>query len=146
MILTTDLNKAVLFERNKNMRAIITILFLIPVVTFSKNYTGKDLRDGCFAIITPKEKMNKSTPDELTGSIFWMGYIQGFIDSKTFQQIYYSDNYCKVEGPYCQPQNGIEVEEVAHKVIRYFNRNPEHLSMSSRIILPRILADNYPCK
>ena len=128
------------------MRELITILFLIPVVVFPQTYTGKDLRDGCFAIITPEEKMKDLSPAELSGSIFWMGYIQGFIDSKTFQQIYYSDNYCKVEGPYCQPDNGLEVEEVAHKVIRYFNKKPKHLSMSSRIILARILADNYPCK
>jgi hypothetical protein len=114
------------------------ILFLLATPAHAEQ-TGNDLLRGCTAMSKTADG-NEQSIDDITSSLYWAGYISGFVDS---YQITYPGNKPTL---FCVPQQGIENGQMARIVIKYLNDNPKDLHQSARLCLIHSLQDAFPCK
>lgn len=120
------------------MFTLIILIFSFPVNAMAER-NGNELLRGCNAIIAEIEKKD-ITIEELSVSIFWNGYIAGFLDSSVLYE-----SFTKA-GAYCIPHQGIEGGQAAMIIAKYLKNNPNQLHESARFCILMAFADAFKCK
>ncbi|MBU4525205.1 MAG: hypothetical protein KUA37_07130 [Desulfomicrobium sp.] len=119
------------------------VALTILIFSFSSNAlaerTGNELLRGCNAIIADIEKKDMSV-DEVTISIFWTGYIAGYLDSSVLYET------LTKTGAYCIPEKGVEGGQAAMIIANFLKNNPNQLHESARFCIFMALADAFKCK
>lgn len=120
------------------LMALIIFIFSISSNAMAER-TGNDLLRGCNAIIAEIEKKQIST-DDMIVSIFWTGYIAGYIDNSVLYETITKN------GAYCIPEQGVENGQAAMIIANYLKNHPNELHESARVCIFLALADAFKCK
>ena len=123
------------------MLRIFTLLILIfsfPINAMAER-NGNELLRGCNSIIAQIENKQISN-QEIVNSIFWTGYIAGYIDNVVLYETLTNTKAC------CIPNQGIENGQAAMIIAKYLSNNPEQLHESARSCILMALADAFKCK
>jgi len=117
--------------------------FFLTILSSSafSEMTGLELYKQCQAVI------DQLSGKELTSEqgfqvIFITGYVAGFVDFHSIQQMNCTD--CKWD--YCFPSNGVSNDEIIKAIYSYIEEKPKAVELSARMLILAALMNKYPCK
>lgn len=108
--------------------------------------TGEDLAKTCrsFLLLTQSNFSTRST-QEAYDAAFCQAYIEGILDTFSFQGDDPPGANQNLLPPFCIPDQGISAATITEVVARYVEIHPEQRHKSAYSLTRRALAQNYPC-
>lgn len=101
---------------------------------------GNELLHQCSAAVRQDDGI-KTSPEEVMGSVYCLGYLAGFTDSHAFEV-----GITKPKKPlYCLPEGGNKGTQLARIVTKYLKNHPEDLHRSARLSVAMALSLAFPC-